>query len=463
MIKELIEKNYIIVLDTNVLLNVYRFSPEVSDFNLECLNTIKEAIFLPATVSLEYDKHYRAEFSKMEKKVAEAGKETKKQIEAAKNKITKSCDIMERLQFPDIDDLREALSDKIDEVKDALEKYYEDHASLSFIQHSWGKKDRLLCLVNYIRNCGNVMDSPTQEDIYRWCEDGEKRYQKEIPPGFKDAKCKDGVRKYSDLILWNETLRFAKTHKKNVIFVTDDVKADWWETENDNHKFHSKLVEEFGKTGQILVPMTLQDFYNAIADSYGVLKTDAVEIALRMTDEDFCYKVSDDVFEKVEEYLMYNSIKFIDEDTAHIGSEGIEEFEISEYKYIGAERIDRNDCIVEYNFIYDLTLRGTSYEYWGKEPDTKEVIRSDGRDHIFKGEIVVCVERKAEVFIDFEDDDSFENAVVVYGELRETDYNDRPDPLDRMGEFGICPDCGRPLTIENDGGNGFCIHCAPNH
>ena len=26
-----------------------------------------------------------------------------------------------------------------------------------------------------------------------------------------------------------------------------------------------------------------------------------------------------------------------------------------------------------------------------------------------------------------------------------------------------CPDCGKPITIENDAGNGFCKDCAPNH
>ena len=34
--------NYIIVLDTNVLLNVYRYSPEFSEFVLECLRKISD-------------------------------------------------------------------------------------------------------------------------------------------------------------------------------------------------------------------------------------------------------------------------------------------------------------------------------------------------------------------------------------------------------------------------------------
>lgn len=40
-IKTMLENdNYIIILDTNVLLNIYRYSPEFSEFALECLNKV---------------------------------------------------------------------------------------------------------------------------------------------------------------------------------------------------------------------------------------------------------------------------------------------------------------------------------------------------------------------------------------------------------------------------------------
>lgn len=64
-IKTMLENdNYIIILDTNVLLNIYRYSPEFSEFALECLNKVNNFIYLPATVRMEYEKHYRGEFSK---------------------------------------------------------------------------------------------------------------------------------------------------------------------------------------------------------------------------------------------------------------------------------------------------------------------------------------------------------------------------------------------------------------
>ena len=29
--------------------------------------------------------------------------------------------------------------------------------------------------------------------------------------------------------------------------------------------------------------------------------------------------------------------------------------------------------------------------------------------------------------------------------------------------FSVCPDCGNPIGIRNDGGNGFCADCALRH
>ena len=51
-IKELIENGYRVILDTNVLLNIYRYSPEFSEFALECLKAVKNYIILPATVKM---------------------------------------------------------------------------------------------------------------------------------------------------------------------------------------------------------------------------------------------------------------------------------------------------------------------------------------------------------------------------------------------------------------------------
>lgn len=45
-IKSMIETdNYVIILDTNVLLNIYRYSPEFSEFALKCIKNVSDFIY----------------------------------------------------------------------------------------------------------------------------------------------------------------------------------------------------------------------------------------------------------------------------------------------------------------------------------------------------------------------------------------------------------------------------------
>lgn len=463
-IKTMIESNdYVIALDTNVLLNIYRYSPEFSEFALNCIRAVKGYIVLPATVRMEYGKHCRAEFSKMQSRVQNAGNETTEQIKRSKVKVLATCDRLERLRFPDVADLRSSLSEKLDEVQTALQNFFADRASLEFIAHAWNNIDYVQALVSEWDRDGAIMQSPSQEDIYAWCEEGEIRYKKEVPPGFKDAKNKDGVRKYSDLILWKELLRFAAKEKKHVIFVTDDVKADWWDLSNTSRQFHQKLITEFAKTGQQVLPFVSHEFYNEISTAYAVEISDVVELALRMTDEDYCNKIADVVFDCIADSLVYSGIAYIDASTAHIGSEGIEELEITDHEFISAERVDRDEDVVTYQFKFQVTAEGTSYEYWGRDDDTKEVIRSGGTDHVFKGILTAEVQRAADIYLDFEDDSSFDSVEIVEGNLIETEHEERWDvDMPEWGELGVCPDCGQPLNTENDAG-GFCVNCMDNH
>jgi hypothetical protein len=189
----------------------------------------------------------------MEKRIKNASKVTETQVAKAKAKILASCDSLMRLHFPDVDALRGELETLLDKLSAVSSGFFEERKGLELVSRLWGENDKVIDLVNKIESYGHILPSPTQEDIFQWCEEGQERYKKEIPPGFKDAKNKDGVRKYGDLIIWKEMLRFSRSNNINIIFITDDVKADWWEIQNDQRAFHSKLVEEFLKTGHKII------------------------------------------------------------------------------------------------------------------------------------------------------------------------------------------------------------------
>lgn len=462
-IKKLVnDEKYIIVPDTNVLLNLYRYSPDFSEFGLQCLTEVVESLYLPATVRLEFGKHCKASFAAMEKKIENIGQGTEKQVKSARAKILSSCDQLKRLQFEGVDDLYRELAALLDELEVATKEFFEERKGLQLSSHYWNGSDKVMELVQKVEQYGHVLPSPSQEEIFKWCEEGQDRYKKEIPPGFKDAKNKDGVRKYGDLIIWKELLKFAREHKKDIILITDDVKADWWETDNDQRVFHPMLINEFKKTGRNIIAFESQEFYTAISDEYGVKQSDTVELALRMTDDDYCTYIRDDVFESIENDLVYHGTDYIDIQNSHVGTEGIDEYEIDSWEFESSERSSRDADKVIYLFKYHVNLLGSSYDYWGRDDDTKEIILGNETNHIFSGTITIEVEREANIFIDFEDSNDFYDSRIVESNIKETFYENVFD-TSVYGEYGNCPDCGVPLDDENAGGNGFCIDCAENH
>lgn len=210
-LKEILESNnYWVVLDTNILLNIYRYSPEFTEFALTCLKSIEKWVKLPSTVRLEYGKHCRREFSKMAHRIEDAGADAQKQIEQARVKVINSCNNFERLCFPDVAELKSSIEKGFNDLAASVNEFFNQRHSLQLISRAWDGKDLLKDFVSELEKAGKIMPALTQEELYQWCEDGEKRYKKQIPPGFKDTKDKDGIKKYSDLFLWKETFGFCQ-------------------------------------------------------------------------------------------------------------------------------------------------------------------------------------------------------------------------------------------------------------
>jgi hypothetical protein len=78
---------------------------------------------------------------------------------------------------------------------------------------------------------GKVGTKFSTEELHKIYLDGKKRYEKKIPPGFKDQPPeKQEPDCYGDLVIWKEIIEKVKnTKSKGIIFVTDDSKEDWWD------------------------------------------------------------------------------------------------------------------------------------------------------------------------------------------------------------------------------------------
>lgn len=117
-------------------------------------------------------------------------------------------------------------------------------------------------------------------------------------------------------------------------------------------------------------------------------------------------------------------------------------------------------------FTFRIEADATSFDYWGRDDETKQILLGPAGAHNFEGKIQVEVIREADMYLDFEGDDGFEKATIIDGKLKETNFQplfETDDDEYVEGAYNICPDCGCKINFENDGGNGFCVNCAPNH
>ena len=122
---------------------------------------------------------------------------------------------------------------------------------------------------------GNPFD--TQNELDEIYKEGKSRYENECPPGYFDKGKGGGVytyggliykREYGDLILWKQIIRKISEDEscKQVIFITQDVKKDWWWKVNSKGEKtigpRPELVQEIFSEGKI------ENFYMYNSDRF---------------------------------------------------------------------------------------------------------------------------------------------------------------------------------------------------
>ncbi|HDR7641220.1 TPA: DUF4935 domain-containing protein, partial [Bacillus wiedmannii] len=223
--------NCYFVIDTNVLLNLYRYSESTVNDLLEILERISDRLWMPYQVGVEY--HFNRVNVILEQQVAYDNICQKIDSQAAEliTKFKKGLDN----RHPKIhaDTIAHKMRDSFDEIITGLKQDKGQHPNLL-------SEDRIRDSLNELYD-SKIGDPYTQDQLDKIYAEGIERYKKKIPPGFEDEQDKkdrtkeyDGIvylDKFGDLVVWKQIIEKAKNDQKPIIFVTDDVKPDWWQIE----------------------------------------------------------------------------------------------------------------------------------------------------------------------------------------------------------------------------------------
>jgi len=242
-------ENSIIVVDTNILLNFYRYSKDTRKGMLKILNNLKPRLWLPYQVGKEYfnnknnviETSYN-EYDKLNSKLKDLFSSAVQEVNVKKNSQLKSKS-----------DITELLNQCIKKISEILEKEKEEKKP-NFEKND--VEDKIIKLFD--ESIGNDF-SP--EEYINLREEGLRRIKDKIPPGYKDVEKEEN----GDYYIFYSMIKKAKESKKDIIFITDDVKEDWFnEINGEKHGGRYELLNEFyQETGRLLLIYTSDGFVKA--------------------------------------------------------------------------------------------------------------------------------------------------------------------------------------------------------
>lgn len=252
----------IFIFDTNVLFDFYRYSDETVEVLFTIFENLKDKIWIPHWVGLEYHRG-------LEDRIKE---QVDKYTSTIKDLTNFSDKIKSKREHPF---LNLKLQEEIKEFHEKFNKeLYSQKNNLKNLITDNPIKEKVADLIGE-----NIGDENTQDEIDEIIKIGDDRMSKRIPPGYMDYKEKEkrpGLDKYGDYIIWKQILKQAGEVKKPVIFVTFDTKEDWYKlVKFNNSKIlvgpRPELIEEFHQSTECsiwLYPTT--DFIDYAVNHFNI-------------------------------------------------------------------------------------------------------------------------------------------------------------------------------------------------
>lgn len=205
----------LIVLDTNVLLNVFRYTPSARKELLGVLEGIADRCFVPHQVAHNRNRvkvvaDRQTELQQISEEMTAIKKSVRTVINGFKNRSI--------LRASDVPALEEAVADFLA----ALERAHDD----AFDQYDLepdrlvGQLDKWTARLDEIF-AGRVGPRPSESVLASDVKESERRHRESLAPGFKDQT-------HGDYLWWAEVLRHTALPGKPLLVVSDDsAKGDW--------------------------------------------------------------------------------------------------------------------------------------------------------------------------------------------------------------------------------------------
>ena len=325
--QEIRSSEHIIVLDTTVLLELYRQPANISLDVISALKRILTNIYIPRQVYEEYLKNYHKICGDEKKKYKKVTKELSESLKKLQNDIAKKVGEYRKHNYTDISKLQNNLNEKIKDTQNIITEFEKSHHAEIQLNINFLQNDKVKEFVDLLLNQGSIGQKIPFSKKILLLQEGQVRYDNLIPPGFHDS-AKNGEAKYGDLFVWKDIITIAKEKNTNIIFVCNDTKEDWWEKNKDTPiDLRQELNEEFKETNPSLSIhfLTLDKFFSYLAEELKLGKSkSALQLSALDDTREMLANYEDKISQSIKDYLMTINIdEELDEDFLETGDENI--------------------------------------------------------------------------------------------------------------------------------------------
>jgi predicted nucleic acid-binding protein/transposase-like protein len=229
----------LVVPDTNVLLDLHRYSVATRDILLAILDSFRDRLWIPHQVAVEYERNRLDVIDQQWR----AYDELIRSAEAARKAVATYQKSLRQHLILSFDDVLDIAHSYEKNMRDYVEAQRDKHPQGRPAPGVWMRDDtreRLSAIV-----AGRVGLPPPTDRLPHLYSEADDRYDRKVPPGYRDAD-KAAPQRYGDFLLWQEAVDRADAEGRPLIIVTGDEKLDWWwERSGMTVGPHPQLVAEF--------------------------------------------------------------------------------------------------------------------------------------------------------------------------------------------------------------------------
>ncbi|MFG3721102.1 PIN-like domain-containing protein [Streptomyces massasporeus] len=234
----------IVVLDTNVLLSLYEYTPAAREQVINALKSVQKRLWLPHQVGLEFVRGRHRVIAERVKALKDAPGLLNRKLGDANKAVVGARQFVQELlvKYAWDTEASESLAAKISsQAVDALLSDWKKEL-IGLVQ---GLKEHDLAPASVEANDSvlpqvaelfgsNIAEPPHPAEVRRRVDEASSyRFPNEIPPGFSDTGKGTPISAAGDFLLWEEVVEFiaSSPERKRLLFVSRDTKEDWYEPE----------------------------------------------------------------------------------------------------------------------------------------------------------------------------------------------------------------------------------------